>query len=249
MLCWQPTKTGMPMKVTTRNVRLRSVRCFTQWLYEHDHASHDASAKVVSAREPVELPRNVLSEAEVFALIAVPDTQTLLGYRDKTIIELLYATAIRVRELTHPDVGDIDIKAGVALIRHGKGKKDRVVPMGKRASTTVQTYLEGIHSELANDGEVALVVSYLGKRISTEAVANLVRSHGRKAKLKTKVTPHILRHACATHMMRRGAPIRHVQELLGHADIKTTQIYTRLTNQELMEAHAKFHPREQDEAL
>ena len=246
-LSWQATRTGRPMKVTTRNVRLRSVRSLTRWLYEHDHASHDAGANVASAREPVELPRNVLTEAQVKKLLATPDAQTLLGYRDRIILELLYATAIRVGELVGLDVGDVDTQAGVALVRHGKGKKDRVVPMGRRASSTVASYIAGVHPELASDGEKALVVSYLGRRLSREGVENLVRTHGRRARIETRVTPHTLRHACATHMMRRGAPIRHVQELLGHADIKTTEIYTRLTNQELMEAHARYHPREQDE--
>ena len=249
MLCWEATKrTGLPMKVTTRNVRLRSIRSFARWLYEHDHVNHDCAAEVSYAREPMTLPRNVLDEKGMQKLLAAPDAQTPLGYRDKTILEILYATAMRVGELTGLDVGDVDIDAGVALIRHGKWHKDRVVPMGRRASATVASYIAGVRGELALNDESALIVSYKGRRLSRESVGNLVRSYAKRQGLAGKVTPHSLRHACATHMMRRGAPIRHVQELLGHADIKTTEIYTHLTSQELCNAHAKYHPREQEGA-
>jgi site-specific recombinase XerD len=126
------------------------------------------------------------------------------------------------------DVGDVDLVHGFALVR-GKGGKDRMVPLGTRASSTVQSYIAGVRPELAAAGEVALIVSCRGKRLSAEAIERLVR------------------HACATHMMRRGANLRHVQELLGHKDIPTTEVYTKLTQKELLAAHAAYHPRSKAE--
>jgi integrase/recombinase XerD len=245
-LTWEPTRFGPVMKVTTRNVRLRSVRRFVHWLYDHDHASHDPAAGVSYAREPQMLPRDVLTEQEMLRLLDAPDGQRLLGFRDKMILEVLYATGMRVRELVQLDIGDVDTDARCAFIRGGKGHKDRVVPTGERAASTLVSYCEAIHPELAREGVKALVVNYRGTRISPEGVEMLVRRHAKRARLAGRVTPHRLRHACATHMTRNGASLRHVQELLGHVDISTTEIYTRLTCQELIEAHARFHPREKD---
>lgn len=246
-LVWEPSRFGAAIKVTTRNVRLRTVRSFTRWLYEHDYTGHDVGGMVPYAREPTTLPRNVPSEAEVRQLLKAPDEHNNLGFRDRMVLELLYATAMRVGELVGLDTSDIDLDANCALIRHGKGQKDRVVPLGKRATSTLTSYLQAVRPELAQEDQTALVVSYLGRRISERGIEELVRGYGRRVGL-THITPHLLRHACATHMMRRGAPLRHVQELLGHADIKNTERYTHLTSRELCEAHARYHPREQQAA-
>ena len=244
-LTWEPTRLGVPMKVATRNGCVLAARQFVRWLHEHDFAAVDAGAQVAYAREPQPLPRGVPSEGEIAKVLAAPDAQTPLGFRDATMLELLYATGLRVRELVRLDVADLDFEHNFAFVRSGKGGKDRVVPIGKRAAARVQSYLAGVRPELVRGDEKALVLNCYGRRLSTEAVERLVRAYGEQAGVKHKLTPHLLRHACATHMMRRGASLRHVQELLGHADIATTELYTRLTQDELCQAHAKYHPREQ----
>lgn len=244
-LTWTPTKRGKPLGVATRNLRLAVLKCFVRWLYEHDYVGHNPAAGVDYAREPMTLPRNVLSEVEVLQLLAAPNGRTLLGFRDRTALEILYASGIRVGELVGLDVSDVDIASRCALVRSGKGNKDRMVPLGQRVAATVQSYLAAVRPELAHAQELALLVNYRGKRWSAAGVGRMVTAYGTES-LAKHVTPHLLRHCCATHMMRRGAPLRHVQELLGHAAVTSTEIYTRLTGQELIEAHAKYHPREQE---
>ncbi len=193
------------------------------------------------------MPRKVLSEKEATKLLAQPDGQTLLGFRDRTLLELLYATAVRVAELAGLDVADVDREGVYVRVRHAKGGRDRVVPLGQRAAATVTSYLNGVRPLLVLGNEPALIVSKHGRRLGPKGIETLVAAYGELAGLG-RVTPHMLRHACATHMLRHGAQLRHLQELLGHRDVTTTEIYTRLTNDELMEAHRRFHPREQEPA-
>jgi integrase/recombinase XerD len=249
-LTWAPTKRGKPLSVTTRNLRLAALKGFARWLYEHDFLGHDPAAAVEYAREPMTLPRNVLSEADAFKLLAAPDGRTPLGFRDRTALEVLYASGMRVGELVGLDVSDVDVGTGCALIRRGKGDKDRVVPIGRRVSATVQSYVTGVRPELVQSKETALLVNYKGGRWTTAGVGRMVAAYGEEAGIEKRVTPHVLRHSCATHMMRRGASLRCVQELLGHAAVTSTEVYTHLTGLDLIEAHSRFHPREQQpEAL
>ena len=245
-LTWTPSRVSvLPIDVKTRNHVLLAVKSFTRWLYDHNYAGHDAGAKVEYARETSPLPRKVLTEDEVKKLLAQPDCQTLTGFRDRTVIELLYATGMRVAELVGVDVADVDVATGYARVRHAKGGRDRVVPLGKHTATTVTSYMTSVRPLMARGDEPALIVSKSGKRFGSKGMQVTMAAYGESAGLG-RVTPHMLRHACATHMLRRGASLRHLQELLGHRAVTTTEIYTRLTNQELLEAHAKFHPRERE---
>ena len=246
-LTWTPVRSGRPMKVHSRNVRLITVRGFARWLYDHDHTSINAAARSVLAKEPETLPRNVPSESDIEALIRAPNTGTKLGYRDRTILELLYATAVRVAELSGLDITDVDTRAGYAFIRNGKGGKDRVVPLGRRASDTLIAYLLDIRPQLAQASahEPALLLNYQGTRLSEKRVQLIVARYAKRAGIRGRLTPHCIRHAVATHMIRRGAQLRHVQEMLGHAAVTSTEVYVQLTNQELLDSHLRYHPREQ----
>jgi len=244
VLTFSAGRGGKPRVEKTRNGILISVKLFCRWLLQHDYVAVDAAVSVPYAKEPENLPRGVPSEEAVLRLLAAPNSQTTKGFRDRTILELLYVTGVRVRELNRLDLGDIDLTHGFALV-HGKGSRDRLVPLGRRLSGTLTSYLAAIRPTWAKPDEQALIVNYLGHRLSTEGAERLVLRYAAQAELG-RITPHLLRHACATHMMQHGANLRHVQELLGHKDITTTEIYTKLTQKELLQAHATYHPRSRE---
>lgn len=246
-LAWTPTSRGEPMKVETRNVRLCSIRSWCRWLCDVDAIAVDPASELGYAREPDPLPRNILSAPEVEQLLATPDPQTRLGYRDRVVMELLYSTAVRVSELVAFDVDDLDLELGYARVRCGKGGKGRVVPVGKLACELVHSYVAEIRPELLEPrGEVrepALILSRYGRRLARDGVASLIAKHAAAAGIGEHVTPHTFRHSCATHVLRGGASIRHIQEMLGHRKITSTEVYTRVTIDELKAVHARFHPR------
>jgi len=185
---------------------------------------------------------------EIKRLLSVPDTSTVLGYRDRTIMEVFYSTGMRLMEVVNLKCTDVDLDHAILIVRQGKGKKDRVVPVGKVAAKYLETYLQGIRPELLQGKEdtnhVFLTVN--GGQFSDRALAQRIERHVARVKLSAKVTPHVFRHACATHMIRNRANVRHVQEMLGHAKLDTTQKYLQLTITDLKEAHARCHPREKD---
>ena len=191
----------------------------------------------------LKLPRNVLSVAEVERLMKEPDAETSLGKRNSAMLEIFYGTAIRLRECERLDLGDLDLKEQLLLIRSGKGKKDRIVPVPAQAAVALDSYLTEARPRLLRSSiETALFLSFTGKRLDIAMMGRLVKTYGKN--IRRRVTPHGLRHACATHLVQRGADIRHVQELLGHQDIRTTAIYTRVTIEDLKEVMKRAHPRE-----
>jgi integrase/recombinase XerD len=191
------------------------------------------------------LPRALLNQAQSRQLVSAPDAFTVRGKRDRAILELLYGTAIRVGECERLDVRDLDLARGQLFIRDGKGRKDRVVPVMGRAAATLEVYLREARPELLRDPrEPALFVTSWGRRLSVKRVQDLVRSHAKAAGLDLRVTPHTLRHGCATHLLQNGADVRHVQKLLGHASVQTTAIYTRVSTVDLAKVVGKAHPRE-----
>lgn len=191
------------------------------------------------------LPRAVLNQAQSRRLVANPDSLTPRGKRDRALLELLYGTAIRVGECERLDLGDVDLLRGQLMIRNGKGRKDRVVPLVGQAAAAVDVYLRDARSELQRDpSERALFITAWGSRLNVKRIQDLVRSHAKAAGLDIRVTPHTLRHGCATHLLQNGADVRHVQKLLGHANVQTTAIYTRVAPSDLARAVEKAHPRE-----
>jgi integrase/recombinase XerD len=184
---------------------------------------------------------------EVETMLAEPDTTTLRGFRDKVILEVLYSTAIRREEVANLLLDDIDTDGGYVYVREGKGSKDRVVPLGQSVCDLVKSYLSGVRPEWVGSAtDKHLFLNRWGKAMAPNAVWHVVRKYARGAGIEKRVSTHTVRHSCATHMLRNGAPIRQLQEMLGHASLETTQLYTRVTINDLRAMHSKFHPREQE---
>ena len=212
--------------------------------------AYNPTMEIKYAKEPQRLPKAVLSHPEMRKLLRQPDISTLLGFRDRTIMELLYSTGIRRQELLDLDLQDVDVETGLIMVRQGKGGKDRIVPVGKIACRYLQSYLDGVRTEVLkhcpDPHTLALFPSTRTGRLRRNALADLITKYARKARLHKNVTPHTFRHTCATALVRNNAGIRHVQEMLGHAQLSSTQEYIRLTISDLKEAHSRFHPREKD---
>lgn len=187
------------------------------------------------------LPK-VLSEDEVEALLAAPDVGTPLGLRDRAMLELLYATGLRVSELVGLTLPQLRLDVGF-LIAFGKGSKERVVPVGEQAEMWVKRYLREVRPELAQGRHQAVFANKDGNPMSRVGFWMLIKKHGLKAGIRTEISPHVLRHSFATHLLEHGADLRAVQTMLGHADISTTQIYTHIHQQRLKSLYDRFHPR------
>ncbi len=192
------------------------------------------------------LPQDVLTHDEMESLMNAPDITTPLGLRDRAILETFYSTGIRVSELSDLQVYDLETERGVLKINLGKGSKDRVVPIGARAIKWVVKYTQDIRPTFLNDSsETALFVSFRGKQLGKEYLSSMVRKHLLHAGIHRKGSCHLIRHTTATQLLLNGADIRSVQELLGHAKITTTQIYTHITINDLKRIHRQTHPAEQ----
>jgi len=222
--------------------RLAAIKGFYQFLIREGCIVKDPSENLSAPSLERRLPK-VMSLAEIERLLAQPDPSTPLGLRDKAMLEVLYATGLRVTELVDLNMNDVDLLEGFVRCM-GKGSKERVVPMGEIAVLSLKAYLEQGRSELVTDlEEQALFVNQEGARMSRQSVWKLVKKYARQAEIRKEVTPHTIRHSFATHLLEHGADIRAVQEMLGHADISTTQIYIHVTKDRLKEVYAKSHPR------
>lgn len=186
---------------------------------------------------------------EVQHVLDQPDMHTQRGFRDRVILEVLYTSAIRRAEISHLLIDDVDIAQGYLTVRKGKNGKDRVVPLGATACALLETYLAGVRADwLGAERNRSLFLNQYGDGMGVESIWRVVKKYSALAGLTKPVSTHSFRHTCATHMMRNGAPIRHLQEMLGHSSIDSTQIYTRVTINDLRDAHHRFHPREQQQA-
>jgi integrase/recombinase XerD len=238
---------GESNEVTTQNNGLRVVKLFFRFLREDDYLAQDPSRDVSYAKAPKRLPRSILTRKEVTKLLRAPDTHSLMGYRDRAMLEVFYSTGLRNSELGALRVDDVDTDEGFVRVNLGKGGKDRVVPMGRIACRYVENYIKAVRPHLVKGQDNGyLFLSLQGYRMARAVIACVVRKYARKAELGKTVTAHTLRHTCATQMMRNKANLRHIQELLGHACLSTTQVYTSVTITDLKEAHKKYHPRERD---
>lgn len=245
-LAFKMTREGKFYTASTRNHIHGTVKDFCRRLYREDYLAVDLSEQIESLREPRRLPKNILDEREMYEVLQAPDMTTPMGYRDRVMMELFYGTGIRRNELCHLRVSDVDIESGTLFIAQGKGGKDRVVPLGDGLCEMLRHYLTVIRPQLLPRGDHdALIPSLRNKGpLSPRTIGERVKEYGRQSGTKKRVYPHLFRHTCATHMTQHGAPIRCVQELLGHAQVNTTQIYTHVAITDLKKAHAKYHPRE-----
>jgi len=248
-LSFRISRFGTLWDVKSQNRSISALKGFCQWLVREDYLASDPSAKIELAKEPETLPRNILEEKEMNKIFAQPDTGTLIGYRDRVILEILYSTGIRKGELENLKLADVDYREGYIRIEQGKNKKDRVVPLGNIACRMIENYILAVRSEIPwekckDHNSDYLFINHKGKRLHHDTVWKIVTQYSKQAGIKKKITPHSLRHTCATHMLKNGAHIRHLQEMLGHVSIETTQRYTRVTINDLKKVHRQYHPRE-----
>lgn len=231
---------GLSAASIVRN--LTALRMFYRFLTRERLIKTDVSTYIDTPRLWKKIP-DILDLSEVERLIEAPDISTDQGIRDKAILELLYATGMRVSEISNVKLNDIN--ADVGFLRClGKGRKERIIPLGKKAIAAIARYVEkarGKQSVKFQSPELFLNRS--GKKISRISLWKLVKAYAKKARIKKSMKPHILRHSFATHLLERGADLRSVQEMLGHADISTTQIYTHINRDRLKSIHKSFHPR------
>jgi len=237
---------GRGYAVPTVQVHLQALRRFFEHLETTDVILVNPCAGITLPKLASRLPKVVLTQGEARALLDAPDTQTKTGIRDKAMLETFYSTGIRLDEMARLTIHDADYKNGFVRVK-GKGSKDRVVPLGRKACDYVREYLQKVRSEWSktNRDERALWLSYRDPHgpLTNQTIAVMVKQYGRKAGLAKRVTPHVWRHTCATHLVADGANIAYVQRLLGHRSLRTTQIYTRATIADIKAMHAKSHPR------
>ena len=229
-------------RASTANRRLSVFKRFWRWALREQLVDADPTLKLSAARTPLRVPKT-LSEAQVEALLAAPDTDTPRGLRDRTMIELMYASGLRVSELVGLKTVYVSLDEG-ALRVTGKGAKERLVPFGAEAHAWVRRYLaEARAAILGGRASDALFVTARGAAMTRQMFWKLIKAHALRAGIHAPLSPHTLRHAFATHLLNHGADLRAVQMLLGHADISTTTIYTHVARERLKALHARHHPR------
>lgn len=223
--------------------KLAAIKAFYRFMTAEGYMDANPAEVVEAGTKGIKLPR-VLSEDEVVRLLNQPDITTAEGFRDRTMLEVLYATGMRVSELINLTLERVDLNMKY-IIAFGKGSKERIVPLGSVAAEFLQQYLEKVRPKLTHVGRNTNIVflAFGGHELTRQRFWQIIRGYGRKANINKALTPHILRHSFATHLLDNGADLRSVQELLGHSDISTTQIYTHLTNKRLRDIYAKAHPR------
>lgn len=242
MSAWLADQHGTT-KPSTANRRLAALRRYYTWARRQGYLHEDPCLRVSAAKQPMRMPKT-LSEAQVEALLNAPNVHTDKGLRDRAMFELLYATGLRVSELVNLGVHHITLSEGVVRVVQGKGGKDRLVPMGAEAANWIDQYVHASRVSLLGKRTCpALFVTARAAPMTRQAFWLLVKKYAVIAGVNAPLSPHVLRHAFATHLINHGADLRVVQLLLGHADISTTQIYTHVARERLKALHAKHHPR------
>lgn len=228
--------------VSTISRNLAAIKSFFQFLVREKYLEKDPAANLESPKLEKKLPKT-LTIAEVEELVKQPDIVFPSGLRDKAMLELLYATGIRVSELISLNVSDVNLEMGYIRC-YGKGSKERIVPLGSIAAKCVKDYIQRGRAKIVRTyDEPSLFVNHHGKRLTRQGFWKIIKKYAHEAQISKEITPHTLRHSFATHLLENGADLRSVQEMLGHADISTTQIYTHVTKNHLKEVYEKAHPR------
>ena len=231
---------GLSSKTLARN--LVSIRVFLRFLTEESILSANPAEEIESPKTDKTLPE-ILSLEEVETLLEQPDTQIPQGMRDRAMLEMLYATGMRVSELTQLQVNHVHLEAGYVLV-YGKGSKERIVPIGNEAMKWARRYMGETRERLLKKRESPfLFVNRSGKPMSRQNFWKSIKAYGRRAGIRKRIAPHLIRHSFASHLLERGADLRSVQLMLGHVDISTTQIYTHVTGERLKKIHQRYHPR------
>lgn len=232
---------GTGLSARTRARKVAALRGFFQYLVDEGVLGSDPTGDLESPKFTMTLP-DVLSIPEVDKLLNTPRLDKPTGYRDRAILEVLYGAGLRVSELVELNVDDVDELGYVRCM--GKGSKERIVPIGRSALTAVALYTQSARPRLVrNPRESALFLNARGERLTRQSVWKMLKKYAKDCGIKQEISPHTLRHSFATHLLQNGADLRAVQEMLGHVDISTTQIYTHLTKSHLRDVYLKAHPR------
>ena len=234
---------GQPLSVRTQHTRLQSIKSFFQWLARQNYLLHNPASEIILPRMDNRLPKYVLNVGEAEQIIAQPDIARPEGLRDRAILETFYSTGMRRMELAHLKVYDIDTDRGTVTIRQGKGRKDRIIPIGERALVWIDKYVQEARLEMltgSDDGTIFL--NYLGIPFERLQLTSLVRNYLTKSKIGKTGGCHLFRHTVATLMLENGADIRVIQQMLGHVKLDTTELYTRVSINLLKQVYSATHP-------
>ena len=242
------TRYGRPFTVSTQIMILNSLQVFGRYLVKTGKAINNPVEVIHLPKKPRRLPAVILSPREMTRLLAQPDTATVLGFRDRTMYEVLYSTGLRIGELIRLRVQDLRLSEGMLFVFEGKGVKDRVVPLGATACRYLETYLDQIRPRFRPSSSMERVFfNKMGNKQEPAGIGNKLHLYALRAGIRKRVTVHTFRHTLATEMLKGGADLRQIQELLGHGNLRTTQLYTHVVKGELKRVQSQCHPREQTE--
>jgi integrase/recombinase XerD len=233
---------GQPLTLGSQHGCLAPLKTFFQWMAREHHILYNPAAELMLPKQPKRLPRTLLSIDDVEAILREAVPEDAPGLRDRAMLELLYSTGLRRMEVPALNLYDVDLSRRLVIVREGKGLKDRVVPLGERAAAWVAKYLIEARPVLMPLDTTALFISDGGEPILPGHLADTVKRYMRRAGIDRPGATHLLRHACATHMLENGADIRYIQALLGHANLATTEVYTHVAIDKLQQIHAATHP-------
>jgi len=234
---------GKPLSFRSQHSRLVPVRAYFKWLARQNVLLWNPASELELPRLERRLPKHVLTASEAELVLAQPDVREPMGVRDRAILEVLYSTGIRRMEVVHLSVYDLDAERGTLMVRQGKGKKDRMVPIGEQAIAWLERYLNDVRPGLVvPPDEGTLFLTATGEELSPNRLTQLVREYVNAADTGKKGACHLFRHTMATLMLEGGADIRYIQEMLGHVELSTTQIYTQVSIRKLQAVHALTHP-------
>jgi len=234
---------GEPLSARSQHARVTPIRAYFKWLARQNHILYNPASELELPRLERRLPRHILTVAEVETVLAVPDITTPIGIRDRAMLETLYSTGMRRMELIGLKLFDIDPERGTVMIRLGKGKKDRMIPIGVRALAWITKYRDDVRPELATGADDGtLFLTTLGEAFMPNRMTQLARNYVDAADIGKRGSCHLFRHTMATLMLENGADIRFIQAMLGHADLSTTQIYTQVSIRMLKDIHTATHP-------
>jgi len=235
-------KNGRPLSIRTQHQYLSNLKSFFQWLARENHIRFNPANDLLFPKLPQKIPANILSVDEVKSLFATQDISTAKGLRNRAIMELLYCTGMRRKELSLLELNDINLSQLVVFIREGKGGSQRLVPISESVAIWVERYLVDARPLLMGDYTEVVFIDNLGHPVPKKFLSQMVGRALQGAGIRKEGGAHLLRHSCATHMLDNGADIRFIQALLGHKDIKSTQIYTNVAIRKLREVHQRTHP-------
>ena len=239
-------KDGRPLGVSTQISYLGAVKNFFAWLCRQHHLEANPASELEMPKSEKRLPVEALTKTDVELIMSMPDITDPLGIRDRAILELLYSTGIRRTELMRLELSNLNRERKLLHIRQGKGRKDRVVPVGTRAMQWLEKYLDDVRPLLSLTNNVqALFITGYGSAFNAQVLGRTVIKYIEKSNIGRKGGPHLFRHTCATHMLEGGADIRYIQQLLGHEKLETTAIYTEVSIIQLQAVHSRCHPAEQ----